>query len=462
MAISTGKTNCLFFRNLPDGCICLILQYYSDKLTLKCIAQFSSMTAGIYNAILSESMRLIWPSLPPMCLCDSSNCSHKCGRERVPASYYKNVLTRCGSRSRAINIHFHLVNSINGTVANIAARRALALVYNFRESLEELMLHITISSPKDTFLKKSEQPIAEDYLDKISFPDIIEDSKKIFPILSTLLVNVEYICRDDEIYLLNSLTGAIGVSILKLFGAKVRNLSIFTYNLLTNDAASASGIKQKEVYGTFEEGSNNLSVFCPLLSKLEIFGCDLRIFCDQSPSNVACSRDCFLSTDNVHQLYGGNMVPMNAERNSQRHTYSPLNLLLLTVLEVEANFKVQEDVNTVFRMIPPSTIQLSLMGSTSKFLVAIFLFLSVEKLSNLRNLEVLEIHDSSPWPFCDEISHVDACSVLSIYLACPKLKKIVMSTVHFSDSAICSLLLNSLVVTQQNSMYSTIVSRNQL
>jgi hypothetical protein len=461
MAIPNAEISCLFFKDLPDGCICLILQYYSDKLTVKCIAQFSSMTAGLYNAILSESMRLIWPSLPPMCLCESPNCSNKCGRERVPTSYYKNVLTRSRSQSRALNIHFHSVNSIDGTAANIAARRAIALVYDFRESLEELMLHITISSPKETFVAtKSEQLVAEDYLDKISFPDTIEDSEIIFPKLSTLLVNIEYICRDDEKYLLNSLTGAMGVAILKLFGAKVRNLSIFTYNLLTNDDVSVSGIEQREVFGTFEEGSNNLSVFCPLLSKLEIFGCDLRIFSDQSPSNIACSRDCFLSTDNVHQLYGGNMIPMNDEKNAQLHQYSPLNLPLFAVLEVEANFKVLEDVNIVFRMIPSSTIVVSLMGSISKFLLEIFLFMSVEKLSNLRNLEVLEIHDSSPWPFCDEISHVDACSVLSVYLACPKLKKIVMSTVHFSDSAICTLSLNSLVVTQQNSTYSTIVSKD--
>jgi hypothetical protein len=419
------------------------------------------MTVGLYNAILSESMRLIWPSLPPMCLCDSSTCSKLCGRESVPTSYYKNVLTRSGSQSRALNIHFHSVNSINGTVADITARRALALVYDFRESLEDLMLHITISSPKESFVtSKSEQLVAEDYLDKISFPDTIEDNEKIFPNLSTLLINLEYVCRDDEIYLLNSLTGVIGVAILKLFGAKVRNLTIFTYNLLTNDAVSVSGIEQREVFGKFDEGSNDLSIFCPLLNKLEIFGLNLRVFSDQSPSNIACSRDCFLSNDNVHQLYDGNVIPMNDGKNSQLHLYSPLNLLLLTVLEIEANFKVLEDVNTVFRMIPSSTIQLSLMGSISKFLLEIFLFLSVEKLSNLRNLEVLEVHDSSPWPFCEEISHVDACSVLSVYLACPLLKKIVMSTVHFSDSDICSLSLNSLVVTQQKSMYSTTVSRN--
>lgn len=419
------------------------------------------MTPGLYNAIRSDSMRLIWPSLPPMCLCDASNCSEKCGRERVPVPYYKDVMTRSGSQSRAVNIHFQLVNFINGTIASSAAKRALALVYDFRESLEELMLHITISTPKETFVtEESEQFVAEDYLDKIPFPDIIEGDTKIFPNLSTLLVNVEYISRDDEMYLLNSLTGTIGVAILRLFGAMVQNLSIFTYNLLTDDTVSVSDIKQREVYGTFEEGSNNLSVFCPLLSKLEIFGCDLGIFSDRSPSNIACSRDCFLSTDNVHQLYGGNFFPMNDEKYSSRHIQSPLNLLLLTVLEVEANFKVQEDVNTVFRMIPSSTIHVSLMGSTSKFLLEIFLFMSVEKLSNLCNLEVLEIHDSSPWPFCDEIGHVDACSVLSVYLACPKLKKIVMSTVHFSNSAIRSLSLNSLVVTQQNSAYSTIVARN--
>lgn len=419
------------------------------------------MTAGLYNAIRSDSMRLIWPSLPPMCFCDMSNCSNKCGREKVPASYYRNVLTRSRSQSRAIDIHFHLVHSINGTVANIAAERALDLVYVLRESLEELTLHITVSSPKENFVaEKLEQAACEGSLDKISIPDFSEDVTNNFPNLSTLVVNVEYNCRDDETYLLNSLTGAIGVAVLKLFGAKVRNLSIFTYNMLTTDVIDESGIKQKEVYGTFEEGANNLSLFCPLLNKLEIFGCDLRIFSDQSPSNIAFSRECFLGTENVHQLIGGNMLPMNTEINSLGYAYAPLDLLSFTILEVEANFKVQEDVNIVFRMIPPSTIQVSLMGSTSKFLLQIFLFMSSEKLSNLRNLEVLEIHDSSPWPFCDEISQVDACSVLSVYLACPKLKKIVMSTVHFSDSAICSLLLKSLVVTQQNSLYSTIVSRN--
>ena len=99
------------------------------------------------------------------------------------------------------------------------------------------------------------------------------------------------------------------------------------------------------------------------------------------------------------------------------------------------------------------------MGNTSKFLKEILDFISTTKLSNTNNMEILEIHDFSPWPFCDEINHFDASTVDRVFKACPNLKKIVMSTVSFSDSALQSLADNLLIVSNSSHIYSTVVSR---
>ena len=137
----------------------------------------------------------------------------------------------------------------------------------------------------------------------------------------------------------------------------------------------------------------------------------------------------------------------------------PLNLPSLTVLEVEADFKDLTEVSGVLRIVPSSAKHLLLMGSTAEFLNDILLFISNEHLQNLKNLVVLELLDSTPWPFCDEMSQVDGHIVLDVFSTCPNLTSIKFSTVHISESSICQLLEKSVIVTQQEAIYSTLVTK---
>lgn len=74
-------------------------------------------------------------------------------------------------------------------------------------------------------------------------------------------------------------------------------------------------------------------------------------------------------------------------------------------------------------------------------------------------LEILEIHDSYPWPFSDnEIIDLET-SVANLFIVCPLLKRIVMSTVQVSDDVYSFLSNKGLMVTQERLNYSTSITR---
>ena len=95
------------------------------------------------------------------------------------------------------------------------------------------------------------------------------------------------------------------------------------------------------------------------------------------------------------------------------------------------------------------------MGNTAKYLREILDFIYAHKLSNMQNVEMLEIHDVSPWPFCDEKVSVEASAVTNIFAVRQNLRRIVMSTVHFTDSDLAILSDKSLVVTDKSSTFTT-------
>ena len=273
-----------------------------------------------------------------------------------------------------------------------------------------------------------------------------EDEWDSFPNLSTLLIHVDFSDPEGDLRSQKMMTSAIAIALLKVFGSTLRSLSIFVQNYRNQDASS--GMSECQFYREKEIGASNLGNLCPILDKLELFGFDLRMLGNQWVSgNARCS--------DINDEYLGEPSNLGVVQNEL-----PLNLPSLTVLEVEADFKNLREVSGVLRMVPSSAKHLLLMGSTAEFLNDILMFISSERLLNLENLEVLELHDSTPWPFCDEMCHVDGHIVLDVFSACPNLSSLIFSTVHISESSICQLLAKSVIVTQREAIYSTVVTKS--
>jgi hypothetical protein len=405
-------------------------------------------------------MQLIWPSLPNVCLCYLTVC----GREKVPASYFKNVLSKCCPLSAKLNIHFPLLSSTNSTTSTFAAKKAHTLVRDFKNSLGDLVLHMTISNFQenlgtifdDSFLVGCSEANSYDEAHQktiqgnnaqttSSISHLEGDDWDRFPNLSTLLIHIDFSDPGGDAFSQKMMTSAIAVALLEVFGSTLRSLSIFVQNLRNH--TTSSSIAENQYYGESAIRTSNLGNLCPVLDKLELFGFDLRMLGNQWVSETArCSH----SNEEYLEVSSSFGVV---------HTELPLNLPSLTVLEVEADFKDLTEVSGVLRLVPSSAKHLLLMGSTAEFLNDILRFISSEHLQNLENLVVLELHDSTPWPFCDEMSQVDSHVVLDVFSACPNLTSIKFSTVHISESSICQLLAKSVIVTQQEAIYSTLVTK---
>ena len=273
-----------------------------------------------------------------------------------------------------------------------------------------------------------------------------EDDWERFPNLSSLLIHVDFSDPGGDLLSQKMMTSAIAIALLKVFGSTLRSLSIFVQNF--RNETTSSGMGENLLFREDEIGASNLGNLCPILDKLELFGFDLRMLGNQWVSESArCSH--------INDEYLA--VPSNL---GVVYKELPLDLPLLTVLEVEADFKDLGEVSGVLRMVPSSAKHLLLMGSTAEFLNGILMFISSEHLLNLENLEILELHDSIPWPFCDEMSQVDGHIVLDVFTACPNLTSIIFSTVHISESSICQLLAKSVIVTQREAIYSTVVTKS--
>lgn len=435
------------------------------------------MTPTLYRSILSDGLRLMWPNLPPLCLCDAGMCRKRCGREGVPVESYKRILSKCGSHSRKADIHFYSSYVANSPHVAYIANQARILVNDCVEHLEDLVLHVTISSLVESSSDSSNgEPfsIYDGDEDSDTFVSDIScgpggsssssaydgDKHKIFPKLSTLLINLEYDCIEDEIQLRQHMTGTICVEVLKLFGLKLENLSIFTYHLREPGDNEPRSPSRRTLCEQHDSKSNTLGTVCPLLTKLELYGCNLRMFCHESAIKATDTSFENLISSPMTSLNNGDAF-IDTAVDSFSVNVIPLQSPLLRVLEVEENFKESDEIFSVFRLAPLTTIHIIIMGNTSKFFVEIFDFISTAKLSNTNNMEILEIHDFSPWPFCDEQSHINACTLEKVFAVCPNLNKIVMSTVFFSDKSLRSLANNSLVVKNIGSMYSTEVTRKR-
>ena len=440
------------------------------------------MTSTLYRAIHSDRLRLMWPNLPPLCLCEADVCRKSCGRERVPSETYKRLLSKCGSHSRKVDIHFYSSYSTQSPCTHAAyiANQAHVLVNDCVEHLEDLVLHVTISSP----LQSSPSCVSNGTLfptfdrdedsDKAVSDTIIRccgcdgtttlcrfsgNKHKIFPKLSKLLINLEYDCVEEEIQLRQYMTGTISVEVLKIFGLKLENLSIFTYHLRGPSDNDIHSTMKRSPCRQNDSKSNSLGTVCPLLTKLELYGCNLHMFCHENVSETVDLLSETLILDPILSVSNGSIFKDTLVGISAIEII-PLTTPLLRVLEVEENFEESDEIFSVFRLAPQTTVHIVIMGNTLKFLVEIFDFISTAKLSNTNNLEILEIHDFSPWPFCDERSHVSACTVEKVFMACPNLNKIIMSTVFFTDESLRSLASNFLVVKNLGSVYSTEVTRS--
>ena len=434
------------------------------------------MSARLNRAIFSNGMRIIWPSLPPMCLCDPTICCWGCDNEKVPEFFCKKLLAICGTQSRKLNIHLHITNTSDTSTAIAAAMKAALFVRYCNETLEDLNLHLTVSS--HAFIAKDlENGVLLNEIGKGETDDLkkapgsylIEEGPfrgskgSDFRNLSTLFLHIEYSNQEDEVSLCDSTAGAVAVAILKTFGSKLRQLSICTSDPQNSDSEDKSPIIQRESYVEFDVvvGVNDLSLLCPLLRKLELFGVDIRMLSHQCVKKRAQASDCLSNDGDVLELLDGDALWMRSI-SSERHQCSPLNLPFLGVLEVSSDFRSQEEIESIFLMAAFSTTHIHIMGSTAIYLHDILSFLSCRKMTNLQNLETLELHDSTPWPYCDEIDCVEACSILEVFEAYPSLNRIVMSTVFFSESSLCSLLSNSILVVQESASFSSVVSRTNV
>jgi hypothetical protein len=439
---SKGKLCCLFFPGLPDGCICSILQFYSAKLSVKCLAQFSSMNSRLYHAIFSNSLRSFWSSLPPVCLCTIQQC-FQCGREKVPKAYYKLLLSKSGSLCGKLNIHFELTQMSSISSADYLTDEVGALLGSSKESISDLVLNIAISahSERDESLNCT-----------LSSNDIKSGSE-----LCSLYIDIGYRRNDKGLYE-DSIIQNLSLSMLKIFGLKLQQLSILVSSQpqpsnIDTDAFQIWSCDQ------IENDTTSSSTLCPLLTKLELFGCNPRMFCGHA-STIVTPLYRFLSTDINQQQHVGNMSTTIPNNHICSLEFESIGFPRLTIVEVEENFKSLDVILNILRFVPVTIIHILIMGNTSKYLQDILGFFSIFPILNLKNLGVLEIHDSSPWPFCERTDQVDAYAVSNVFLACSNLKKIVMSTVEVTDVTLCSLFRESLTVTHNLENYSTIISRN--
>lgn len=464
-----------YFLKLPDVCISVIFQYYTDELSVRNMAKFSCMSARLNRAIFSNGMRTIWPSLPPMCLCDPKICSWGCSNEKVPEVFCKKLLAICGAQSRKLNIHSQIMNSSDSSTVVVAAIKAALFVGDCRSTLEDLKLHLTVTSPAFV-AKSSEDGIRLNELDKGETDNLKKAPGRYlkedgscpgsegsgFANLSNLFLHIEYFRHDDDAAsLFDSTAGAISVAILKTFGSKLRQLSICTSGQQNLDSGVMSPINYSKVWGEFAVGSNDLSLLCPLLRQLELFDFDIRMLSDQCVSKRAPVSDSLSNDGDVLEILNGDTA-WTRSMGSERRQCSPLNLPFLDVLEVSSEFETLEEIESIFLMTAYSTTHIHIMGSTAIYLHDILSFLSSQKMQNLKNLVTLELHDSTPWPYCDEIDSVEASSILEVFAAYPSLTRIVVSTVFFSESALCSLLSNSIHVVQESVSFSSVVSRTNL
>ena len=425
----------------------------------------------------------MWPDLPPLCLCKADICPKKCGREGVPLETYKRLLSRSGSHNRKVDIHFYssYFSQSPYTQAAYIANQARVLVNDCVEQLEDLVLHVTIGSPLDSSSTCANNSVLFPTSDRDKDPDLFASDAvfrscgcdgtssssgfsgrkhKIFPKLAKLLINLEYDCIEEEIQLRQYMTGTICVEVLKIFGLKLEDLSIFTYHLREPSDNDSQSTNRRSPCGQYDSKSNSLGTVCPLLTKLELYGCNLHMFCHENVSETVDLLSETLILDPILSVSNGSIFKDTLVGISAIEII-PLTTPLLRVLEVEENFEESDEIFSVFRLAPLTTVHIVIMGNTLKFLVEIFDFISTAKLSNTNNLEILEIHDFSPWPFCDQRSHISACTLEKVFIACPNLNKVLMSTVFFTDESLRSLANNFLEVKNLGSIYSTEVTRSR-
>jgi hypothetical protein len=278
-SIASKNECCLFYKYLPTDSICHILQYYGE-MTIKHLAKFSSTTSGLHTAVFSKNLGL---SLPPICLCNSTQCSMKsCDREKVPILFYKKILSEGCSLSKNADLHIYSDISTVGALTE----SIFMLIEGCKATLNDLVLHVSIGIESDNqtriesvvnkTLIMNECGIengGDNSLNSITdLPENLEDeypaisdtpSEKVcvkekenrlecidaqqnqqsgqfqqrcekaersfpyrketmFPNLHKLLVTIEYSRIGDEF-----LTGSICISILNVFGLNLEQLSIF-------------------------------------------------------------------------------------------------------------------------------------------------------------------------------------------------------------------------------------------
>mmetsp|Transcript_26371 Transcript_26371/g.25244 ORF Transcript_26371/g.25244 Transcript_26371/m.25244 type:complete len:525 (+) Transcript_26371:279-1853(+) len=506
-SIASKKECCLFYKYLPTDSICHILQYYGE-MTIKQLARFSSMTSGLQTAIFSKNLGL---SLPPICLCNSTQCSMKsCDREKVPILFYKKILSEGCSLSKNADLHIYSDISTVGTLTE----SIFMLIEGCKATINDLVLHISIGiqsdnqteSVVDKTLTMSEcgignkgsnspdsitdlpenlerdkisnqgattgvinSPVVDNASallticdNEISSSDILPYKKEtMFPNLHKLLVTIEYSRMGDEF-----LTGSICISILNTFGFDLKQLSIIASSVKSRMCKNESYTepwardeRKKLMRHQYDVNQCPFVALCPLLIKLELNGCSTDIFSNQITSDMKYSQADILNHTCTQCPKRKKSICLYsaALKNENKITFNFPNL---STVEVEEDFQSADEIFNIINCVSPSIKNIILMGNTiSKYFNDILGFFNADKKGNFRCLEILEIHDSHPWPFSDnEINQLDT-SVANVFIVCPLLKRIVMLSVQVSDDVYLYLLNKALIVTQDRLNYSTVISR---
>jgi hypothetical protein len=416
--------------DLPDETISLVLKFCyvicDRQHPARWLARFGSLCSKYRRIIVSTAASQIWSQIP-VCLCDEVHCD-RCGREKVPMAYYKNVLHNCCLER--LDVHFSSVGSIfsPGSDGFLVGKE---LIDVSSHSLTELTMHTTIIPQSYEVASMNSRNQASftgqgyGQNDSDTLNNLNHDNS--FTTLRTMFVTTQFL-NQDITWSQYRASDIVFQSAIKFFGKSLHELSLHSLAMLSLDVSDEIAANQHLYFNQI-----SLQELCPYLETLELNG--------HLPS-VLLKDGRYLTMSSLQTLRVNN--PYFWEWNGTIDPdvpVVPFHLPNLVTFIADATYEhADQIVIEVLPICPPSVTHLRLMGNTMQYLNEILCHVSIMLPRNLRKIISLEIYDCY-FPSLNEEDILENYSIHDIGVACPELERLILPIVRISTLAMNSLML---------------------
>ena len=431
VSIKTRKSDRISLSDLPDETITLVLRFCyvicDRQRPARWLAQFGSLCSKYRRIIVSTAASQIWSHIP-VCLCDEVHCE-RCGRERVPMSYYKNILHNCCLER--LDVHFSSVGSIfsPGSDGFLVGKELMDISSN---SLTELTMHTTIirqphegasmnSRNQDALTGQGYRRSDADTLNNLNL-----HHNNSFTMLRTMFVTTQFL-NQDITWSQYRASDVVFQSAIRFFGRRLQELSLHSLAMLSLDVSDEIAANQHLYFN-----QQTLQELCPYLETLELNG--------HLPS-VLLKDGRYLTMTTLQTLRVNNPYFWDWNGTIDPDVpVVPFHLPNLVTFIADATYEHSDQiVDEVLPICPPSVTHLRLMGNTMQYLNEILCHVSIMHPRNLFKIVSLEIYDCY-FPSLNEEDLLENYSINDIGIACPELERLVLPIVRISTLAMHSLM----------------------